>query len=259
MSQSPQAKDISRSSNRGSHSACDCGVSIELPQKYRLCLAEVLARDREELEAKGWPLRLEDEWWARICDTLWYAIIYIYIEDLTLMVTGNHMKHTNTIFRKTCVSIGTWIFDLTCLLYGTITGRFMVPTSSQIVWSSGQSATQAVRLQQESCRSIKECEGKQTAKWWVSPDWTMFNYRKKNDFLHLGMPRNCENTLKLHFSFGRWCDKALDFGVPYLWTNPWTSGLGCKSTSSLMPLEILKWLRGYVISPKEGGFSCQCW
>lgn len=23
---------------------------------------EVLARDREELEAKGWPLRLEDEW-----------------------------------------------------------------------------------------------------------------------------------------------------------------------------------------------------
>lgn len=185
--------------------------------------------------------------------------IYIYIEDLTLMVTGNHMKHTNTIFRKTCVSIGTWIFDLTCLLYGTITGRFMVPTSSQIVWSSGQSATQAVRLQQESCRSIKECEGKQTAKWWVSPDWTMFNYRKKNDFLHLGMPRNCEYTLKLHFSFGRWCDKALDFGVPYLWTNPWTSGLGCKSTSSLMPLEILKWLRGYVISPKEGGFSCQCW
>ena len=179
MSQSPQAKDISRSSNWGSHSACDCGVSIELPQKYRLCLAEVLARDREELEAKGWPLRLEDEWWARICDTLWYAIIYIYIEDLTLMVTGNHMKHTNTIFRKTCVSIGTWIFDLTCLLYGTITGRFMVPTSSQIVWSSGQSATQAVRLQQESCRSIKECGGKQTAKWWVSPDWTMFNYRKK--------------------------------------------------------------------------------
>ena len=102
------------------------------------------------------------------------------------MVTGNHMKHTNTIFRKTCVSIGTWIFDLTCLLYGTITGRFMVPTSSQIVWSSGQSATQAVRLQQESCRSIKECEGKQTAKWWVSPDWTMFNYRRKKWFPPLG-------------------------------------------------------------------------